>query len=312
MVSTARRLRQLSPATRRALGLSLVIVAIAYVVLLLATYFELCPPSSSWPEPGELDRLLFETEPPVSRIERLLESAEGEMNRGGTMRPAFTDQSVGWKLLTEGMTTAERAALVADREGERLALLDWVRSGASREAYEHDDYVLLDRAGVRQITSSYVADSSRTQNDQLPRRVRIRTLLNDRCVTCHGENGRHDTARFIPLDSYQNLEPHLHAETTEFHGRAWLIASLAALYPFAIISAAVLQISNQPPGKRLTLMAVTGASLGIMTAYWLLGRPHTSALTGLLAAAAVAAVLGIVQTLHAANDLFQSLPKTSH
>ncbi len=300
------RLRQLSAATRRALGLTLATAVVAYVGLLGTTYFQLTPPSSSWPDRRELDQLLFERTKPVSRIQRLLESSAGEMNRGGTMRPAFTEQSVDWELITKNMTADQITALKAEREGERLALLDWVRSGADHSAYENDDYELRASAQARQITAHYLTGENQLTNGQRPTRVRIRSLINDRCVTCHGEHGRHDTARFIPLDSYQNLQPHLQPEMLESGGRPWLIASLVGLFPLAIISAVLFQFSSQPSLPRYLLMALTGLSLGVLTAFWWLGQPHSAALTGLLAAAAMA-LLGIAFQLAASlHELFPS------
>src|SRR5438552_133155 len=134
------RLRQLPLPTRRALAIALAAATIAYCALLFATYLQLTPSSSVVPDLRELDRLLFEIKKPTSRIERLLEATDGPMSRSGTMRPAFTDQSLGWESLNQNLTADERAALLAEREGERLAMLDWVRMGASREAYENNRY----------------------------------------------------------------------------------------------------------------------------------------------------------------------------
>src|SRR5438067_3019674 len=147
--ATLSYLHRLPLPTRRALAISLAAATIAYCALLFAAYLQLTPSSSVLPDLRELDRLLFEIKKPTSRIERLLEATDGPMSRSGTMRPAFTDQSLGWELLNQNLTAEERAALLAEREGERLAILDWVRRGASREAYEDDRYDTNAISGVR-------------------------------------------------------------------------------------------------------------------------------------------------------------------
>src|SRR5438105_8684480 len=171
------RLHQLRLPTRRALAIALAAATIAYCALLFATYLQLTPSSSVLPELRELDRLLFEIKKPTSRIERLLEATDGPMSRSGTMRPAFTDQSLGWELLNKHLTAEESAALLAQREGERLAILDWVRRGASREAYEDDRYEVNAASGARHITAEYLIHEDQSAPESLPTTMRIRTLL---------------------------------------------------------------------------------------------------------------------------------------
>src|SRR5437762_222769 len=88
---------KLSAPARFALAGLLLASTLAYLVLLLSAYLHLTPPSVFAPDPRDLATILFDRRQPVSRIERLLESTTGEMNRGGTMRPAFTDQSLDWE-----------------------------------------------------------------------------------------------------------------------------------------------------------------------------------------------------------------------
>src|SRR6476619_1823213 len=120
---------------------------IGYLTVFVLTYLTVISPSSAGLDIRELDRLLFgfrDRQPGL--IEQLLEATDGPLKRGGSMRPAFTDQSVGWESLTENMSATEKAALIAEREGERLAVLAWIRSGLSRQAYEADQFPLDDNS----------------------------------------------------------------------------------------------------------------------------------------------------------------------
>jgi hypothetical protein len=301
--STQFRLRQLPLAMRRALALLLATAAIGYCSLLVATYLQLASPSSLGPDIREVDRLLFGTEKPVSQIERLLEAESGPMSSGGTMRPAFTDQSTGWEELTKSLSTGQLAILTAEREGERLALLDWIRSGASRDAYEQDEHSLTNPAGVTQLTRQYRLPDGNGAGPTAPPRVRIRTLLTDRCVTCHGENGRHDTARFVELDSYDRLEPRLRPETSNRARRAWLIAALVGIFPLAAIAGPTFYFTSQPQGARRLLLATTIAALGVMLACWFLGRENSYFLVALLCAAGVAIVGILMQMIASLAEL---------
>ncbi len=300
--STHSRLRRLPLATRQTLGLLLAAAAIGYVALLIATYLHLTSPSSLFPDFRELDRLLFSNIKPISRIERLLEATEGEMNRGGTMRPAFTEESIDWESLIENMSAEEKAMLLAQREAERLALLDWIRKGASRPAYEADDHLVTDTAAAG-ITGAYLVSDSQWPPPAAPPRIRIRSLLADRCVTCHGENGRHDTARFIELDSYERLESHLRPETTNSAGRGWLIAVLLGLYPLAAVAGPTFYFTSHSPDARRLLLATTIVALGVMPACWFFGQPGTFFTPVLVAFAAVAAIATSIQIGASLNEL---------
>ena len=297
-------MRQLPLALRRTLGLALIAVVIGYCVLVVMAYLHLTSPGSLWPDTHELGRILFDTAKPVTQIERLLEAPDGEMTGGGTMRPAFTDQSLGWESLIENMTDEQKSELHAQREAERLALLDWVRSGASREAYEKDDYALRDSAPTRQITGDYFIGDRPADGATEPH-VRIRTLITDRCVTCHGENGRDDTARFIALDTYERLIPHLQPETTHTGARFWLVSALVGLYPLALVSGLAFYFTSHPANTRRFLLATTFAAVGGMSACWLAGRPESYAIHVLLATFAVAAVGALVQTIASLAELWK-------
>src|SRR5262245_12273209 len=181
-----------------AAGALLAAAGIGYCVALLLAYWQLTSQNSLLPDFGVLDKVFFHSkEKPVSQIARLLEATDLPMNGSGTMRPAFTTQSAGWDSLLESLNAAERTAVLAQREGERLVLLDWIRSGFDRAAYEGDDYVSSGATHISDITTAYLVADESAANHGLRRRVRIRTLINDRCATCHSEDGRNDKARWF-------------------------------------------------------------------------------------------------------------------
>jgi hypothetical protein len=133
-----------------------------------------------------------------SRVERVLEAVDGPFNGTGSMRPAFTTRSDGWDSLTRTLPAVELARLASEREGERLALLAWVRAGADRGAFDRDEYDAGAGLAGQPVTPELMPG---------PGRVRIRTLIERRCVTCHSDTGREDRARLKPFDTYDRLRP---------------------------------------------------------------------------------------------------------
>ena len=274
---------------------------VGYAALVCAAYFQLTPASALLPDLDEFDRLIYASEKPVSTIERLLEAGGDRMDGGGSMRPAFTVQSLGWEDAARNLSAAQNRNLLAEREGERLALLDWVRSGASRTAYAEDDYRLSAAAVAGPMTSAYRLNAA--ASGPAGTRVRIRTLIADRCVTCHGENGRHDTARFIPLDSYEQLEPRLRPQPPRIE-RQWIVAALGALVPLAVVAGAGYWHTSQPLATRWLTATLTAAALAAMLACWLLGRTGGWWGPALAVAATLAAAGTALHALATLHDLF--------
>src|SRR5437868_14781900 len=132
-------LQQAPLIVRRFLAALLTAAGIAYAGLLVAIYVQTTAPSALAPDMRELNRLLFHPERPISSMERRLEAANTPLGTGPLIR-----ESPGSALdeMPENLTSAE----LAEREGDRQALLDWIRSGASQAAYERDDYPLVNLA----------------------------------------------------------------------------------------------------------------------------------------------------------------------
>ena len=295
-------LQQFPAATRRSLALVLAAGAIGYLALVVTTYLQITSPSCLFPDAYELDRLLFRAERPVSRMEQLLEATGGEMSGGGTMRPAFTNESTGWDKLMKEVTADELAKLIAEREGERLALLDWIRSGASREAYETDEHVVSNPAAVTAISPLYLLAAHQ------PTAVRIRSLINDRCATCHSENGRHDTARFIPLDTYDSVQPRTQPEAVHKPQKPWLFASLLGLLPLGLLASVVFWRTSHPRHVRRIMIIVPSIALGMALAVWFSGQAGSYSTHALLGLAAFAAIGIFVQIGVSLSELLTPSP----
>ena len=234
-------------------------------------------------------------EKPVSPIERLLESTEGPMNSGGTMRPAFTTESTGWNDLIENMPTDELAALTAQREGERLALLEWVRSGADRSSYEADDYRPTNSAAARQMTVSYLVNSSSHAAHPHAHQRPLRHL-----------SQRKRSQRQSPLVPARHLRQHPTAHRPRVDSSP--AGALANGCPFRARSADsrerryFLVHVPSPPGthrSNRTSTCCTRAALGC----WLFGQPGAFSAQAIFVSAAVAAAGVTIQIVASLGEL---------
>ncbi|HEY2411404.1 MAG TPA: hypothetical protein VGI40_04145 [Pirellulaceae bacterium] len=256
--------------------------ALGYGATLVMVYLSLTPPSSLVQNFRELDQALFrfrELQP--SLIERLLETPDGPMNRGGTMRPAFTTQSDDWESATQAKTPEELDSLLEEREAERLAVLNWVRSGAPREAYERDENL----PGGGRVDGTIAAEFM-----AMDQRIRIRSIINARCVSCHREGGRNDRACWFPLDSYERIERYCRPERIAGPSSFWPITALISILPLTAISGLMTWWTSLTRGPRifLTILPVLAAILAI--AAWLGGSPNTVCLYFVLAGATLASM----------------------
>ena len=216
----------------------LVSAALLQLASLVQLHFQRATPGELLPGPADLAKVYAASrEKPVSHIERLLVSTTAGMHGLGSMRPAFFEESRDWTALVRRKTPEEMPQLLAERSGECLALLSWVRAGAKRDAYEQDDYPLGDDF-TTPITEDFLVQDEQTGKPALPKRLRVRTLLEKRCVECHRESGRDGHAQHYPLNTYERLRPYCQVPPLPTISPADLAQATQAQLGFAVLYAA--------------------------------------------------------------------------
>jgi hypothetical protein len=209
-------LRNLPLASRLALATFLITVGTGYVSALVQLHFQHAPPGTLLPEPEDAANAYY-GRTGMSQMERLLVVDEGKpFNGSGTMRLSFTTKSAGWRIAINRRAKEKKLALRqaeeelrSERDGERLAVLDWVRLGASRKAFEENNHILSSHLVHRPLTPDFVEiGPDRTT------RVKVASILETRCVRCHGE-GKSGSAAQFPLESWEQLHEYCEVETTE-------------------------------------------------------------------------------------------------
>ena len=284
MPSARFRLRDLPGEVRLVLTAFLVLAAAGYASALVQVHSQSAAADELLPGPDRVREIYAgPTDRPRSQVERLLETPSGPFNATGTMRPAFTTQSRDWASLTDGKSADEMRAISEQREGERLALLAWVKAGADRAAYDRDDFPLGPELAGQPVTPELLAG---------PGRVKVRTLIERRCVDCHSPTGRFERAKVAPMDSYDRLRPHVEvrsagrmplpklAQTTHVHllGLALLYAATGTLFCFTGAGRAV----------RFAFAPLPLVAQVIDTACWGLARWDAAFAWGVIAGGALA------------------------
>jgi hypothetical protein len=219
-------LRDLPLAARLVLAAFLISVGIGYSAALVQLHFQHASPGNMLPTGDDAVRIFHgQTERPVSKIETVLTADEDKPFTGsGQMRSAFMKRSKEWKQAIKERAqqkagrrgAPDQAALAAaeqelrqEREGERQALLAWLRTGASQTSYKEDKFCLPDDMASQPITASFLVVDEADKPIE-PRAIKITSLLNDRCARCHTTKEAEDAqAGEYPLDSWDHLKPYV-------------------------------------------------------------------------------------------------------
>jgi hypothetical protein len=205
-------LRTLPLPARLVLAVFLISVGIGYLSALVQLHFQHAGKGQVLPGPDDTVRVFHDKnygkppEPPKGKIEELLEAdPDAKFNGTGQMRTAFTTNSSGWEKAIDKRAKKDnvppeeaKKVLEKEREGERLALLAWLKADAPKESYESDSFPLpADWDKEQPVTKSYL-----TKDGQA---LKLKKLIDDRCVRCHGEGEAAD----FPLDSYEHVQKYL-------------------------------------------------------------------------------------------------------
>lgn len=196
-------LRTLPLPIRLTLAMFLIAAGIGYLTALIQLHFAHASPGNLLPTPDDAVKVFHgSTGPQMTQIERLLEADINlPFNGVGSMRKAFLEKSDDWKEAMKQTKEKPEATLRAEREGERLALLEWLRTGADRDVYEKDALVLPESLAKQPITKEFLKVDDQNK-EVVPRTLTLKSLITTRCAGCHGQGG--EAAKF-PLESYEAI-----------------------------------------------------------------------------------------------------------
>jgi cytochrome c553 len=147
----------------------------------------------------------FETDPPkpVSKFVKLLTTPPGApFNGSGTMAPAFTTRDGGEWTKTIRENPKLQDELQQKRDGERDALVLWAESDPDvrKKAYQDDHFDIKAGKEPKAITEDFKIGTGA---------VKVRSIIETRCVRCHQPNGDDTNAGNFPLQTYEQIEKYL-------------------------------------------------------------------------------------------------------
>lgn len=288
-------LRQLPLPARVTLAVFLVAIGFGYLAGLVQLHFAHAKSGGLLPSAGDIQEVFHgSTGQPISKIERLLEAPESApFNGSGSMRAAFTSKSSGWK---EELKKRPEAELRAERETERLILLNWIRAGAPKKDFEEDCCAIPDSLKARPLPESYLTEDKKG--------LRLRCIWEDRCMNCHQAGGADSKAARFPLSSYETILPYATPKRDEgmsLEKRAMF--THAHFLSFALvfgITGVLFTLTSFPIWLRLLLGPLPLlAQLAEMACWWLaiIDPVYASVIQTTGAVVAVGLVLQILATL---------------
>lgn len=197
--TTAFHLRQLPLPARLTLTLFMIALGFGYLAGLVQMHFSHAKSGTLLPtEQDVIDIFHGSTGPAVSKLERLLEAPEdAPFNGNGSMRAAFTTKASGWK---KDIKERPEAEVRKEREGERLALLEYIRAGAPEADWTNDARAIPDSLKDQPLTPDFVGE------EEGKKFIRIKSLFEARCTRCHEPSGGFDKkAAAYPLETHEQI-----------------------------------------------------------------------------------------------------------
>jgi hypothetical protein len=213
------KLRDLNLPARLVLSLFLISVGLGYFSALVQLHLKHSSKvGEALPTPSDVVEIFAglklhdpSAPPPTSKIEHLIIGDRlAEDISKENMAPAFFAKSKGWQAAIKGQTLDTRT-LEAEREGERQAMLLWVRSSPNekRTGYEDDRFALPTEWKTRAISPVFLTDKHE---------LKIKSLVNARCQNCHVEQSP-------SLSNYAELESLVTAPSSDLIDGKWVRSS---------------------------------------------------------------------------------------
>ena len=199
-------LRDLSLPSRLVIAAFLIAVGLGYFSALVQLHFQHATSGNLLPGTEETVAA-YHGRFGMSQLERLLRADESQSFNGtGSMRQAFFGKSARWRIDTnpKKKTAEQIQALRTEREGEVEAVLDWIVTGLSKDDYERDKHSLPGQFASHPVTDRYVVKDANDKPANPPQ-VKIKSILDERCVRCHSADKGGIPAQF-PLDTYEDIQ----------------------------------------------------------------------------------------------------------
>jgi mono/diheme cytochrome c family protein len=198
--------------------------------------------------------------------------------------------------------------VLAEREGERLALIDWVKTGADLKAYEHNRYLLMGPLAQQPVTPAFMETDADGK-----RYARLQSILQARCVRCHSGEAGGPGGQF-PLDSYESVQAYCGSEP----GKAMPLTKLAEtthvhLLSFSmlfLLTGTVFSFTSYPMLCRAVLAPLALVAQVADIGCWWLSRTDPIFAQLILVTGGVVAVALVIHIVGSLWNMFDRVGKT--
>ena len=229
-------LRDLPFASRFTIAVFLVSIGLGYFSALVNLHFQTATPGEALPTSDDVLRDYTGMNKNTSQLERVLVAHPSlPFNGQGSMRSVFTKQRAsGWAKAAQ--CRAKELGIVGDAfdnietnnpkmskeidrdvarliDGERLVLIAWLRDGAPKDAYEEDKFALKGSMAKLMVAPGMMDEDAPKDEPA----VKIKTILENRCVSCHKENVGGSASQF-PLEKWEDVA--LYTKTEQSTGKS--------------------------------------------------------------------------------------------
>jgi hypothetical protein len=286
-------LRNLPLAPKLVLTVFLLSVGVGYVSAMVQLHFRQAGPTGEVLPTSEQVVKRFHGDPKdtKSRLEGILEGPrEGPFGKQN-MVPAFFEKSgSSWEKKKDIPGEPER------RDGERKALLAWVKAGALRSQFER--FPLPKDWGNQPISGKYLDEEHSNQ-------VKISSLVFNRCKHCHEEGGQ---AGAYLLEKYEDIAKYAKPGGPEMSLEGLTQSTHAHLLSFAMLyalSGLIFAFSSYPTWFKVLLAPIVLVAQVLDVSCWWLARiPGPWGETFAHAIIATGAVVGVGLALQIVLGLF--------
>ena len=274
-------LANLSLPVRLTLAVFMVSVGIGYFSALVNLHFQEASPGELLPTPDDVVTA-YHGKSNTGQLLRLLEAHPSlPFNGQGSMRAAFLQQKVGgWeaavkrkgrelKLDLDNPPDRKKAeqAVLADLEGERLALIAWVKSEDEKRkaTYEEDAFPLEGALKTHPITARFVEEGA----------AKVKSILETRCARCHASGVNGPGAQY-PLESYEEIAVYFKADPSSGKSLAKLaLTTHVHLLGFSVLygmTGLLFALTGYPWIMRLGIAPLALFAQVIDISFWWLAR----------------------------------------
>jgi hypothetical protein len=241
----------------------------------------------------------YHGKPRMSQLERLLVAHPSlPFNGQGSMRTAFSEDRMkgafnalckttadkqfgikNFKKATPQQVAQVKRVVQAGLDGERMALIAWLRTPEEtirQESYEADSFKLVGMLplGKEMVDLEKMAISDCMLDDEKKpeRYVKIKTILEDRCVRCHKDGGG---ARRFPLGDFDQVNAYITPEVTGKSLPRLALTTHVHLLGFSVLyglTGLIFAFSSYPGFLRVIIAPLPLAAQVVDIAFWWLAR----------------------------------------